>query len=253
MKKLLPLMLVLMALAGLIMGYGERALATEKGETAICTTYDAYVKARDAFDRYALEESRAHEVVSVNISLVTAFDLRIFNYLLPLSYIGQSISTMGHYDEGIETMMLRIGWADDAELTNHDDGSLSLTGTSHDGSVLNLRIHYLPEQDQLRLEALQDETTVLLFEYAKNGDGYIAQYYFNEIVGHDWGSAIWKMCVYKTFFSGNNGSAARFDGVEEPETILGTTFSEQDFIAGATHWFTLVDGKFSGNLNGKVF
>lgn len=62
------------------------------------------------------------------------------------------------------------------------------------------------------------------------------------------------MCVYKTIFDGQNGSCARFDGVNsEPDTLLGRVPLEEDFISGATHWFTITNGEFTGNMGGKAF
>jgi hypothetical protein len=62
------------------------------------------------------------------------------------------------------------------------------------------------------------------------------------------------LCTYKLIFKGNNGSWARYDNVaSEPESILGRTPDAGSFIDGAAHWFTVSDGKFTGNLNGNAF
>lgn len=226
----------------------------QQSGTTISAGYNTYTQARDAFDKYALEQSGNHEVVSVNIGLVSAFDLPIFDYLIPLLFIGESVNSTGRYNEAMEITMLKTGWAEDVRLTDNEDGNLLLTGTSSDGGAMSLRIAYDSERDDLRLEAQEDGKPVLLFEYAKNGGGYAAQYYFKAITSHDLGVAKEQMCVYKTIFDGQNGSCARFDGVNaEPETLLGGVPSERDFISGATHWFTITQGKFTGNLNGKAF
>lgn len=76
--------------------------------------------------------------------------------------------------------------------------------------------------DDIRLEAQKDKEPVLLFEYAKNSGGYAAQYYFMAVTGRDFSGAKEQMCVYRTIFDGQNGSCARFDGIDaEPETLLG--------------------------------
>ena len=55
-------------------------------------------------------------------------------------------------------------------------------------------------------------------------------------------------------FQGNNGSVARFDSInEKPESILGKTPDPAKFIQGATHWYTIQDGKFTGKLGGEEF
>lgn len=228
--------------------------STQQGKSTISAGYNAYKQARDAFDKYALEQSHSHEVVDVGIGLVSAFELKIIEYLLPLVFIGESINSTGRYNEAMETTMLQTGWADDAKLTDNGDGNFLVTGTSRDGGAMSIRIEYDPDRDDLRLEAQKDGEPALLFEYAKNGGGYAAQYYFKAITGRDFSGAKEQMCVYRTIFDGQNGSCARFDGIDaEPETLLGGVPSEEDFISGATHWFTIANGEFTGKLNGKAF
>lgn len=275
MKKILSLILALILLVGIITGCageksqtaapsgannqneaedGGKLTEAEKQKPIISVSYNAYKEAREDFDKYTLEQSHSHEVVNIQYGLVCAFDLIIFNYVLPLHFIGESVNISGHYDEAMETIMMQKGWAEDAKLTDNGDGSLLLTGTSGDGGAMNIRIEYDPDRDDLRLEAQKDGEPVLLFEYAKNGGGYAAQYYFKAITSHDFGVAKEQMCVYKTIFDGQNGSCARFDGVNsEPDTLLGGVPSEKDFISGATHWFTITNGEFTGNLCGKAF
>lgn len=285
MRKILSLILVLILLAGIITGCtgeksqaaapseannqneteavtaknspiesGRKSTEAEKQKPTISVSYNAYKEACDAFDKYTLEQSHSHEVVSIQYGLVCAFELKIFDYVLPLHFIGESVNTLGHYDEAMETMMMQKGWAEDAKLTDNGDGSLLLTGTSVDGGAMSIKIEYHPDRDDLRLEAQKGGEPVLLFEYAKNGSGYVAQYYFKTITGYDSGVAKEQMCVYKTIFDGQNGSCARFDGVNsEPDTLLGRVPSEKDLISGATHWFTITNGEFTGNMGGKAF
>ena len=283
MRKILSLILVLIFLAGIITGCAggkshttapskannqneseagstqntsaeNSGKSTEQGKATISAGYNAYKQARDAFDQYTLEQSARDEVFAVSYGLVCAFDLKIFEYVLPLVFIGESINSTGRYDEAMETTMLQTGWADDAKLTDNGNGSFLVTGTSIDGGAMSIRIEYDPGRDDLRLEAQKDGEPALLFEYAKNGGGYAAQYYFKAITGHDFSGAKEQMCVYRTIFGGQNGSCARFDGIDaEPETLLGGVPSEKDFISGATHWFTIANGEFTGKLNGKTF
>ena len=228
--------------------------STQQGKSTVSAGYNAYKQARDAFDQYTLEQSARSEVFATNYPLVCAFELEVFEYVLPLVFIGESINSTGRYNEAMETTMLQTGWADDAKLTDNGDGSFLVTGTSSDGGAMSVRIEYDPDRDDLRLEAQKDGESALLFEYAKNGGGYAAQYYFKAITGHDFSGAKEQMCVYRTIFDGQNGSCARFDGIDaEPETLLGGVPSEEDFISGATHWFTIANGEFTGNLNGKAF
>lgn len=227
---------------------------TGQDTATISAGYNAYKQARDAFDQYTLEQSARSEVFAANYSLVCAFELEVFEYVLPLVFIGESINSTGRYNEGMETTMLQTAWADDAKLTDNGDGSFLVTGTSSDGGAMSIRIEYDPDRDDLRLEAQKGGESALLFEYAKNGGGYAAQYYFKAITGHDFSGAKEQMCVYRTIFDGQNGSCARFDSIDaEPETLLGDVPSEEDFIGGATHWFTIANGKFTGKLNGKAF
>lgn len=63
------------------------------------------------------------------------------------------------------------------------------------------------------------------------------------------------MCQFRLHWEIRWGLVSnRFDGVNvEPETLLGGVPWEEDFISGATHWFTIANGEFTGKLNGKAF
>mgnify|MGYP000897819085 CR=1 FL=1 len=142
MRKFLSLILVLILLAVIITGCaGEKSHTaapseannqnqTESGSTqnapdqssgkttgqdtaTISAGYNAYKQARDAFDQYTLEQSARSEVFAANYSLVCAFELEVFEYVLPLVFIGESINSTGRYNEGMETTMLQTAWADD--------------------------------------------------------------------------------------------------------------------------------------------
>ena len=94
----------------------------------------------------------------------------------------------------------------------------------------------------------------LLFEYSRMPEGYAAQYYFESVTHMDKAAPIYGLCTYRLIFTGSNGSCARFDNVSsEPDSIYGGIPDTQTFIDGATHWFTITDGKFTGNLGGNQF
>lgn len=251
MKRCLFLILGLVLFVGLspVCG-GEEPLWIGK---SMSVGYGAYSDARDIFDKHALDQSHSHEVVSVRISYVTAFDLRIFGYVQPLSHIGMSVDILGDYDEAMEMIWINMLFSSDGKLIENDDRSLILTGVGTDGRRTITRMEYYPDQDQLRLEVHEGDELLCLFEYVKTEEGYAAQYYFESVTSFDFGVAKKEMCVYRTYFSDLDGSCARFDGVGEPESIMGLVPTEEEFIMGATHWFTLAGGSFSGNLGGQAF
>lgn len=238
--------------------HAERAnsIKAEGGYAQIISTisggYGAYKDARDAFERYALDMSNYYGPVALNIRLVSVFEGEIYFYLLPLDFIGLSIESLGYFDESMEATWIKMAFAGDGEMVISSDGSYLLTGTSAEGKSMALQIEYRPEEDELRLEVQEDGKLILLFEYIKNKEGYAAQYYFKAAIGYYEGAPK-AMCVYKTIFDGLNGSCARFDGVEsKPQSLFGRAPLDKEFLIGATHWFTLANGKFTGLLNGKV-
>ncbi|MDD2509859.1 MAG: hypothetical protein PHP26_03610 [Syntrophomonas sp.] len=82
-------------------GYTQNTPAESSGKTieqdtaTISAGYNAYKQARDAFDQYTLEQSARSEVFVVNYGLVCAFDLEIFEYVLPLVFE----DTSDHFDK----------------------------------------------------------------------------------------------------------------------------------------------------------
>jgi hypothetical protein len=226
--------------------------AGQKG--IICVGYKAYSDARSKFDKYVLDQSYDHEVVSAALGLAMPDELKIFNYLLTLEFMGESIKSLGKFDANMETIMFQTGWADDAELAYDQDTSYTVKGTDSGGTAMEIRVVYDGDSDCLRLEGYKDGTLDCVFEYISTKGGYAAQYYFETITGYDKFTALEGFCTHRTIFDGTNGSCARFDNVDtEPASIFGSAPDAGSFIDGATHWFTITDGSFTGNLNGEAF
>lgn len=263
MKRLLAIVLCLM-LAFSMVGCGSAETAPSADEAGvpvvsgdkqaiICDSYDSFKNSKDAYEKFILNASKDHEVVSVNQSLVTAFELRIFHYLLPLNFLGQSIKTNGNFDKNMEVLMLETGWADNVNLIDNGDGSYQVTGEK-DEDKWKIDVEYDAATDSLRLAGYQNDVLALVFEYCKSGSGYAAQYYFENITGYDKATPVYKWCTYRAVFENNNGSSSRFEGVEsEPASIYKNAPDAETFISGATQWLTVTDGSFTGKLNGIEF
>ncbi len=228
-----------------------RSQSSDGNQGLVCESFKAFKEARDAFDNYVIDEN--YEPVAVGFPTVTAFDANIFDYLLPLDFIGQSVLVYGEYDVDKETHMLQQAWADDAQLTYDEATGYLLKGTGSKGNEFEIKVKFDADADALRLEGYKDGALDLLFEYLAIDGGYAAQYYLETITGYDKTTPIMGICNHKLIFAGNNGSRARFDNVAEPESILGTTPDPGSFIDGATHWFTVENGEFTGNINGTAF
>ena len=269
MKRLLAVVLCLMlAFSTVGCGSAETAPQPEKTTSAdeagvpaasgdkqaiICDSYDGFKNSKDAYEKHILDASKDHEVVSVNQGLVTAFELGILNYLLPLNILGQSIKTTGNFDKNMEVLMLESGWADNVNLTDNGDASYQITG-EYDKDKWKVDVAYDAATDSLRLVGYQNDVLAIIFEYSKSGSGYAAQYYFENITGYDKATPVYKWCTYRTVFENNDGSSARFEGADsEPASIYKNAPDAETFISGATQWLTVTDGSFTGKLNGIEF
>ncbi len=227
--------------------------AQANGKGIICDNYGAFFDAKGEFNDYVLEQSEGHEIVSVNLPLATVFELHILEYLLPLEFMGQSIKTLGKYDPDFELVMFKQ-WADDVEVFYDEDIGYGLKYTDTQGSKVEIKAEYDGDADSLRLEAYKDSVPVLMFEYVKSPGGYAAQYHFETVVRYEMVTPIEGLCTYKIIFEESNGSCARFDNVtSEPESIFGKAPDAAAFIEGATHWFSVTNGNFTGNLGGETF
>lgn len=227
---------------------------TAEGKGIVCVSYEAYDAAWGDFNKHITGQSGDHEIVSVHQSTAMPLELRNLNYLLPLSFLGQSQVSLGKFDAAMETNMLQVGWADDVVLTYDEKEGYLLKGTDTKGSKLEIKVRYDDKADSLRLEGYKDDVLDMVFEYSKTPDGYAAQYHYETVVGNDKLTPIYGLCTYRLLFAGTNGSCARFDNVSsEPDSIFGSIPDKQSFIEGAAHWFTVTGGEFTGNLGGKEF
>lgn len=232
----------------------EQPSQTDRGSGAICENYEAYSDAKSEFDDYVLDQSHSHEVVSVKLTLATVNELRIFDYILPLSFMGESIKSLGKYDAAFEQLMFKTAYGDDVEIAYDADTGYVVKYTDTNGSKIEVTAEYDGDAHSLGTETYKDGDLALLFEYVKTAGGYAAQYYYQGVIGYDKATPIEGMCTYRILFEGKNGSCARFDNAQAPpESILGATPDAASFIEGATHWFTITDGSFTGNLGGDAF
>ena len=227
------------------------------GKVVICDGYQAFFDAKHEFIDYVVDQSEDHEIVSVHHNLATMNEINVFNHLLPLLYMGKSVETMGKFDENMETTMMQTGWADDAKVEYSESAGYVeyvVKGTDKNGKALEARAKYDSDADSVRLESYVDGALELLFEYVKLPGGYAAQYHFVDVLSVDNFTPVEGLCTRRVIFSGSNGSCARFDNVEaQPESIFGSIPDEESFIEGATHWYTVTDGSFTGNLGGEAF
>jgi hypothetical protein len=235
----------------------NRASEPEKpgdGKGIVCVSYKAYDDAWGDFNKHITGQSGDHEIVSVHQSTAMPLELKNLDYLLPLSFLGQSQKSMGKFDAAMEAGMLKVGWADDVVLTYDEKAGYLLKGTDTEGSALEIKVSYDDKADSLRLEGYKDGALDFLFEYSKTPDGYAAQYHYEAVVDMVKFDAVYGLCTYRLIFAGTNGSCARFDNASsEPDSIFGSIPDKQSFIEGATHWFTITDGEFTGYLGGKEF
>jgi len=221
-------------------------------KTTVNQSFGAFSDARTRFDDYVIDHE--HEIVGPGLPTVSVFDANIFDYVLPLNFLGLSVETAGKFDIATENQMLQQGWVNDAQLTYDEATGYLLTGTNAKGDKLELKIKFDEKSDSLRLEAYKDGALDLLFEYVAIDGGYAAQYYLEAIVKQENFTPVMGLCNYKLIFSGNDGSRARYDNVaSEPASIFGSAPDPETFIDGATHWFTVKNGEFSGNINGEEF
>ena len=227
------------------------------GGGVICDGYNAFFDAKDEFIDYIVDQSEDHEIVAVKHNLATMNEINVFDHLLPLLYMEQSINSMGKFDENFETTMMQTGWADDAKVEYSESAGYVeyvVKGTDKNGKALEARAKYDSDADSVRLESYVDGALELLFEYVKLPGGYAAQYHFVDVLSMDNFTPVEGLCTRRVIFSGSNGSCARFDNVEaQPESIFGSIPDEESFIEGATHWYTVTDGSFTGNLGGEAF
>lgn len=221
--------------------------------------HESYVTFSDAYYEFTGNitdnASKSDEVLYGQV-LVLSPEMHVFDYLLPLMLFGETLEDMEIQVQD-EVLKLFIGEGKtlvSAEAERISDNKYVMTTARKDGKEFIGEVEYFPNIDATRLITTEDGEMAMLFEYTKNKDGYAAQYYFNQPMGGSYGQEpIKKWCVYRYMFSGLEGSCARFDDVGEPATIIGDVPGEEEFIDGATHWVTITNDEFTGELDGVSF
>ena len=213
-----------------------------------------YNNARLEFGRYVIDNgsdiAKAHYLPTL-----TNPELDIFDYLTPLFYWGETLddNDLAQKEEFISMLIGDDRILKSIDLERKSDNMYRTIMETHEGDISIIDVEYNPDKDALRLVAEHNGEQALIFEYAKTSGGYASQFYYYDILGGTYGNPIEGMCVYRIIFAGNDGSFARFDHVEEPASIMEGAPDEQEFIEGATHWLTVKNGKYTGNIEGEAF
>ncbi|MGI6577193.1 MAG: hypothetical protein ACOX1Q_03900 [Eubacteriales bacterium] len=217
--------------------------------------FKAFYDARMEFLDHVWELSSEEETVMAKHTMVLAMDTWAYDYMKPLVYWGETLdeSELAVVDRLIGLITINTAKLKSYDIEVKSDNHYTLTGETEKDEEVQIDVEYFSDIDAVHLEATNNGERALLFEYIKTPEGYAAQFYFNAVVASSYNVQEKAMCVYRIMFSENGGSCARFDDVEEPASILGGVPGEQEFIKGATHWFTLEDGKFTGELDGSAF
>lgn len=220
------------------------------------SSYETFSDAYYEFVNYITEISPKEETVMYGQTLVLSPELSVFEYLSPLIFWGETLDDMEIEVKDI-TLSVVSGEGKNfvrADVEKQTENSYVMTIDTKKGEEILIQVEYFPKIDAVRLVAENNGEHALLFEYARVNDGYAAQYYFNQAIGGKYGEEPIKvMCVYRFIFSGHEGSCARFDDVEEPASLLNGVPYEEEFTKGATHWLTLKNDEFTGELNGTAF
>lgn len=219
---------------------------------------DSYVTFSDArldFDDYVTEIAENEEAVRDNLTVVTLPELAVFEYFTPLLYWGETLqdNELLAKDGVIKFITGDKKYFRSIDLQIENDNKYIMTSETNKDEEVIIKVEYHPNIDGLRLEATNNGEQALLFEYVKHGDGYAAQYYYDALISSTYYEEERAMCLFRYIFSSKEGSVARFNDVGEPDSILDGVPDEQDFIDGATHWFTLKDDEFTGELGGNTF
>ncbi len=217
--------------------------------------YEAFSDAYREFANYVIEKSKEEETVMNNYPKVLSPEFKVLDYMTPLMNWGETFDD----DEVIQgEMFIKLFTGEgknfrSAELQKESDNRYTMTMETKKGEQIHVQVMYYPDIDAVRLEAENSNGHEMLFEYVKTADGYAAQYYFFDMIRSSYNKHDGVMCVYRSIFSENEGSCARFEEADKPVSLIDRVPDEKELIEGATHWFTLKNGKFTGEMDGTAF
>jgi len=217
--------------------------------------YQAYSEAKLAFEGYIIDKSvNEEEVIVQNQFFVFVPELKLMEYmLLPLICFGETLEAE---EINVKDIILSVFTGDNgpytkADLNRIDGDSYNITLETKTGDNISINISYFRKIGVVRLVAERNGEQALLFECAKNKDGYASQYYFEDDIQTSFNEYKKVKTVYRYMFAGNEGSCARFDDADEPPSLIEGVPDEETFIAEATHWLTLKNDEFTGILGGE--
>lgn len=231
---------------------GENATGDAEDRTNI---YQDYLEAWMSFSQHVLENSYKEEIVAQHYGKVLNIETGIADYMRPLFYWGETLEDFELLGKDAFLELITRGGEryQDMDLQRDSDNRYIMTLKTNEDDQVYIQVDYYPDKNAVQLRAEENGEHALLFECVQIPGGYAAQYYYNAVVSATYGVQTKALCAFKNIIFGTDGSAARFDDAEEPSSIIDGVPGEQEFIEGATHWITIKNGEFTGELDGTAF
>lgn len=130
----------------------------------------------DAYAKYAGAKSSAYDRINAKLEEHQELYLSVGMALFPVAMIDLSLiplTVVGLDDAGMALSMLGI-----ANVAVDKSGdTYSVAYKDDQGRTVALTCEYDPASDSMRSISTRDGQELLLFEYARSGDGYASQYY----------------------------------------------------------------------------
>jgi len=217
--------------------------------------YQDYLEAWMSFSQNVLENSFKEKTVAQHYGIVLNTETGIYDYMRPLLYWGETLDDfeLSAKDAFLELITHGGERYREMDLQRESDTRYIMNLETNEGDQIYIQVNYYPDKNAVQLRAEENGEHALLFECVKIPGGYAAQYYYNAVVSATYGAQTKALCAFKNIIFSTDGSAARFDDVEEPPSIIESVPGEQKFIDGATHWLTIKNGEFTGELDGVAF
>lgn len=224
-------------------GIGQDAQATDSAEqdssdsesiipaTNPAQGYNNYITVRnDATQRIEDAATEKSDTLAFTVLMNTVGMLSADIYLIPLTVFGTDVQAV--------QMALGFFGLKDVEY-NGVGNEFSVSYTNADGATIKQTCTYDPAKDQMTSTVYDADGKVsVFFEYVNQGNNtYASQYYYLSNGSYQ---------VMRAYFDQDNVAAfSTVTAAEEPDSIIGKTGLNENFVKNSESYIILKDGKLT--------
>jgi hypothetical protein len=200
----------------------------------------------EGYNNYITVKGEAIDRVMGVSEQADALTFTVSMSLMGVSMADLSLLAITAFSDDLQASEMALGWMGFEDIEIKGSGNdYTITYTDSEGKSVEQTCRYDPKTDSLESAVYNEDGTVaMFFEYVRQGDAYVAQYFY------PWDESYQIIRAY--FDTDNIAAFGTCMAFEQPDSIIGQTGLDEGFVENEESYLILKDGKLTVFDNGTT-